>query len=327
MKSEFQYFELIKFDEQSILSKLSKRDGETKLGEKIMFDFSDSSCKYVVLGISEDIGPQANFGFGGSDKAFSSFLPRFLNVQSNRFLSGQEICLYGEIKQTNPFYDIDEARTRIEVLDNFVQSIAEPIIAAGKILIVIGGGHNNAYPLIKSVFGVTNEAIDVFNLDPHSDCRALEGRHSGNPFSYAVANGYLKNYTVLGLHQQYNSESLLNYLDQHSFSYSFYEDYLDGTRDFKSNLQSICSQADSDRSRGIELDMDSIVNMPSSAYTPSGFSVAEARIYMRTLAKLNNIAYIHLPEGAPRNENEEKIVGKTLVYLVVDFIKVNNSRK
>jgi formiminoglutamase len=64
--------------------------------------------------------------------------------------------------------------------------------------------------------------------------------------------------------------------------------------------------------------------MPSSAYTPSGFSVENARNYIRKLAHHKKCVYLHLPEGAPTNIQEEKIVGKTLAYLVWDFITTNN---
>jgi formiminoglutamase len=65
--------------------------------------------------------------------------------------------------------------------------------------------------------------------------------------------------------------------------------------------------------------------MPSSAFTPSGFSLNDARKYIHTIAKHKNISYLHLPEGAPSSVKEEKIVGKALAYLVSDFIKQNSS--
>ena len=77
----------------------------------------------------------------------------------------------------------------------------------------------------------------------------------------------------------------------------------------------------SDVSLGVELDMDAIIDMPSSAFTPSGFSLEEARKYVIKCAKSKKAAYLHLPEAAPKNEREEAIVGKALAYLVSDFIK------
>lgn len=57
--------------------------------------------------------------------------------------------------------------------------------------IAIGGGHNNAYPMLKGYSLAKKEKINAINCDPHADFRALEGRHSGNGFSYAVNDGYL----------------------------------------------------------------------------------------------------------------------------------------
>lgn len=323
MKSELNLFEFTQFNFKSIENLLSKREGETKLGEKIIFNFNSPTCKYVILGISEDIGPQANLGLKGSTNAFRSFISRFVNVQSNRFLNGHEICILGEISQTTPFIEKDEARKRIEILDKFVQEIIQPIISSGKTPIIIGGGHNNAFPLIKACFKAINKSIDVINLDPHADCRVLEGRHSGNPFSYANDKGYLNKYSVLGLHQQYNSEEIYDYLDKNNFYHTFFEDYLDQKRNLKEDIQTLSLNKEKDRSLGVELDLDSISMMPSSAFTPSGFSVEQARIYIREIANQNNILYFHLPEGAPQSDLEIKIVGKSLVYLVLDFIKIN----
>ena len=67
--------------------------------------------------------------------------------------------------------------------------------------------------------------------------------------------------------------------------------------------------------------------MPYSAYSFSGITVEEARQYILFLGKQKNVAYLHLPEGAPVNAREEVIVGKTLAYLVSDFIKSNSPNK
>jgi formiminoglutamase len=327
MKSENNFFEFSHFNEKIIRSKITKRAGETKLGERLTYDFKNTHCKYVVLGIAEDVGPQANQGAKGAFNAFPSFLGRFLNTQSNRFLSGNEICVLGEITQLHSFTNLDQARSGVEILDQFVQKIIEPIFAADKIPIVIGGGHNNAFPLISAAWSVDNKALDILNLDPHADCRPLEGRHSGNPFSYAADKGFIHRYSVLGLHQPYNSEALLCFLDQHRYYYTFFEDYLDGKRNLKKDLKEIFKERKKDVYLGIEIDLDCMAYVPTSAYTPSGFSVEVVRKYIRELARQKNIKYVHLPEGSPKMESEEKIVGKLLVYLVLDFIKENSSTK
>jgi formiminoglutamase len=318
---EKEIFTFNPFSEKEIIAFTTIRDGETKLGQKVKPFDQLSKCKFVIIGINEDIGPQANIGLPGSKNAFNSFITRFLNTQSNRFLIGEEICIAGEINVTEQFSTIERAREIVSKMDNFVTNLISPIIAKDIIPIVVGGGHNNAYPLIKSSFKKTNSSIDVINLDPHADCRPLEGRHSGNPFSSATHDGYLNKYSVLGLHQQYNSESIYEFLDFHGFEYSFYEDYIDLKGTLFEDLSRILNKRNHQKLLGVEIDMDSIAFMPSSAYTPSGISIENVRLYIRQIAKENNICYLHLPESAPLSTIEEKITGKTLTYIVLDFIK------
>jgi formiminoglutamase len=321
MKSNFTFN---KYSKSSIDPFLSIREGETKIGQTCQFDYSNNDSKYVILGISEDIGPQSNLGFSGSDNAFKSFITRFVNMQDNRFLKGNSICILGEIKSNDLFESIETGRKLISELDEFVKSIVEPIILSGKIPIVIGGGHNNAFPLIWASSLAKKESINVVNLDPHADCRALEGRHSGNPFSYAKHHQYLDHYSVLGLHQQYNNEMMYTYLEANNFNFTFFEDYLFNNRSLTQDIEHF-AHVSFNKSIGVELDLDTIAFMPSSAFTPSGFTVNDARKYIHTIAKHKNISYLHLPEGAPSTLKEEKIVGKTLAYLVSDFIKQNTN--
>ena len=70
--------------------------------------------------------------------------------------------------------------------------------------------------------------------------------------------------------------------------------------------------------------MDAIANMPSSAISPAGISLDLARQYIRKFAALPKVAYLHLPEGAPESESQRLIVGKTLAFLVSDFLAVRN---
>jgi formiminoglutamase len=215
---------------------------------------------------------------------------------------------------------LDDLRAGISELDELLVFILTPIYEKGLIPILIGGGHNNAYPLIKACSMVQKKAIDVVNCDPHADFRALEGRHSGNSFSYAMSEGWLANYAVLGLHQQYNSQSMLDRLVENKCYFTFFEEYLVEERNFLHDLDDLLLQV-KDTVLGVELDMDAIINMPSSAFTPSGFSLEEARRYLIKCTKSKKAAYLHLPEAAPKNEREEAVVGKALAYLVSDFMK------
>ena len=131
-------------------------------------------------------------------------------------------------------------------------------------------------------------------------------------------------YSVMGLHQSYNNESVLKRLELMKATVSFFEDWIDEPTRFYADISALVEQH-KDRFTGIELDMDSIIGMPSSAFTPSGVTVEQARYYVRSMARVNQIAYIHFPEAAPVSERDEQLVGKSLSYLVTDFIKCHNS--
>jgi formiminoglutamase len=308
------HFTFHKAEKNWLTERTSKRPFETKIGEIISVDVNENS-RYGILGICEDIGPQANLGNPGSTNAFDAFLMKFLNMQSNRFLSGENCVLIGKIIQNISFESVEKSREIISELDDLVSQQISKILQDGLIPIVIGGGHNNAFPIIRSVSEYTKKPIHVINCDPHADFRPLEGRHSGNPFSTAFEEGFLQKYSVLGLHKAYNSENMLQQLEQNQCAFTFFDDYVTGKSSFKND---VLQTKEESTFVGLELDLDSIKDMPSSAKTPSGFSLEEARFYISTFAQ--NSFYLHLPEAAPITDNERNQVGKALAYLVSDFI-------
>ncbi len=323
------------------------RKGETKIGEcvkllpsfdaKVLAEFSKSGSKFCLVGIPECIGVLGNQGNAGTENAWNAFLTAFLNVQSNRFLSGFEFVIAGQIEVSDlqaqameidkgADYFLQKMHVLCEALDASVTPIIETIAKSGLIPIVIGGGHNNAYPIIKGVAQALGRkrGIHAINLDAHADYRSLEGRHSGNGFSYAKHGRFLDKYFVFGLHQSYNGEQMLKALDTtQNVRYHFLEDieYMD-----KDLSEALSFVFDEHVPCGIELDMDAIRLMPSSAITPSGFSLEQARQFVRKSSKTLNSAYLHLPEAAPKSSAEQISVGKSLTYLVTDFVKAQKQK-
>ncbi len=302
---------------------ISRRKGETKLGEALAPDWRSDACRYVVLGICEDIGPRANNGLGGARNAFDAFLPNFLNLQANRFITPGSVHIMGRIDQRDPDEELGQAtmRERVAELDEFVLRTVLPVMKAGKVPIVIGGGHNNAYPLIQAASKVLGHPVDVVNLDPHADCRPLEGRHSGNSFSYGIINGFIRRYAVFALHRARNSEAILQFLDDHHVYHTFYAEYMMDPLFFHKDLDAFVGADNTPLC--VELDMDVIRHMPSSAFSPSGMVLEEARYYLRRImGSQRPVPYVHLPEGAPTTPSQGRIVGKALAFLVHDVISV-----
>ena len=324
--------------QEDIWKLCSQREGETKLGELILAgsdfaeaDLEDCPAQFVVLGIPEDVGPRANEGRGGAASAWKEFLPKFVNIQETNLLSGKDILLLGAFNfdrlEGYEFDSLKQIRKVVAEIDQEITTLIERIVAANKIPIVIGGGHNNSYGLIMGTSKALGQAINCVNLDPHADYRALEGRHSGNGFSYAKSEGFLEKYSILGLHENYNSQEMIDRMEQDLVDYSTYEAiFLRNEIDYEDAINISLTFVGA-QPFGVELDCDAIENFPSSAQTPSGISALQARQYLHQAGRLHNAKYLHLPEAAPSlsmDENAGPQVGKMLSYLVSDFIKAKS---
>ncbi len=315
-------FSFERFTKEKAATFYSKRAGETRVGE-IVPENSVFSSKFVLLGIEESAGPIANNGFSGSENAWSAFLANFLNTQIHKNFTGKEIAVLGSIKNTNPPVSIDEAKIQVEELDAFVLEILNQELNQNQIPIVIGGGHNNALPLMR--WSAQSNNINCINIDPHADCRNTEVRHSGNSFSTALEEKTIKSYSVLGLHEAYNNQFILDFLEKHSCFHTYYEDYLLGKSTLLTDFQKRVNELTSTEKIAVEIDMDAIAFMPSSALSPSGFSVDQIRAVCLSLRAIHSkVAYLHFPEAAPKTPIEHKIVGKALSYFVRDFVVLIN---
>lgn len=339
------------YTKQDVLSQVKTRKFETKIGERIQVitsgndlekSLKSSSAKFVVLGVPEDIGVKANYGVGGANTSWLPFLQSFLNIQSNDFLDGQEILLLGHFdfsdienlitqNATQPNEKIDAYRHAVTTIDTEVEQLVQLITQNKKLPIVIGGGHNNAYPCIKGAAkgwhkaGVISIAeINAINLDAHADYRPLEGRHSGNAFRYAEEDGYLEKYCVVGLHQNYITQNTwMDMVNNPFIDCITYEDiFVNEKQNF---MQAVAHAAGftEDTLCGIELDLDCIEHTLSSAMSPVGINSNMARQYLTYTASTCRPAYLHICEGATQlaNGTTDLQTGKLISYLVTDFVK------
>ncbi|MCZ4243145.1 formimidoylglutamase [Pedobacter punctiformis] len=309
------------YKQEDIDKLLIRRAGEVKLAEKVQVvksldEMKSSAAKFVLLGIPEDIGVRANYGIAGAASTWKPGLVAILNIQSNKFLRGDELLVLGHFEIEEPKEgSVEGLRDKVSEIDDLVYPVIEKIVAAGKVPIIIGGGHNNAYPIIKGASIALKKPIDVLNIDAHADLRTLEGRHSGNGFSYALNDGFLNRYSIFGLHQNYNNEAILNQIEENpKLKAVFFDDVLKGV-DYQDLLAGLSEHP------GLEIDLDCIQNVLSSAETPSGFAVNDIRKLI--LAGNKKYTYLHLTEGASRmlDGRVDKLTSKLIAYLVSDFMK------
>lgn len=320
---------------------IKHRKGEIKLGEKFKFlalntleslkKHQMSGVKFALIGIPECIGIWANHGTGGAENSWEQFLIQFANQQSNRFFDGSNILCLGQVQtqdlleragELNPedgqYYT--KLRSLCQELDQRVAPTIEQVGKAGLIPVIIGGGHNNSYPILK---GMTRglgslQGINCINLDAHADFRPLEGRHSGNGFSYAYYQGFLQRYYVIGLHENANSEAMLKNMDlEAGVAYDLYKPgQAPDVSDAIKFVQEVSGPV------GLEIDLDAISFMPASAYTVSGYHLYQALELISGITKQLKPVYIHFSEGQIKDQSgDRQIVGKALSAMVLDFLK------
>lgn len=332
--------DLIPYTGNMLQEQFRRRAHETKLGERVQHisdvnnwqnELRSSPARFVLLGIPEDIGVRANFGRAGAASAWMPALAAILSVQSTPFLDGNELLVLGHVfcddlmQKAETAGGVNELRALTAQLDERVYSVIHTIVSAGKIPIVIGGGHNNAFPIINATAKAKQQSLAVINCDAHSDFRAAEGRHSGNGFRYAADAGAMHKYAMVGLHENYTPAALWKEFDAQpeTFHYSVFETvFVRRQHTFEHIVKQACAFAGQGPC-GIELDLDSVENIPSSARTSSGISANDARYYITQTAASVQPAYLHLCEAAPvlAHRKADIKTGKLMAYLVTDFLK------
>ncbi len=324
------------FDQEEAASHIKERNGETKIGEKLSYlsgfdQLAQVSARYILIGVPEDIGVQANHGKPGAADLWEEFLSAFLNLQENRYLSGKNVLIAGKLsterlteqarESIQAFEDqLGRLSVFVETLDDWLSRIIQKVKAAGKIPIVIGGGHNNAFGMIKGVSLAQSRPVNVFNLDAHSDLRWLDHRHSGNGFSYAIDQGFLESYTIFGLDKAYTPEYIHEHIDRTDAVRCVFADELYPL----SNLD-IINRANAEMNRleafGLEIDMDCVQGQPASALNPLGFSPQQLYAILDKAPK-DQLEYVHCCEAMSR---EDFPSGKLVANLIFSILRTNRT--
>ena len=325
------------------------RIGEVKVGEVLpllsqskegelsaaLQEAKNRGAQFAILGIPEDIGPRANCGRGGAHQGWDAFLQTFLNIQANTLFPSASAVLVGEVElqdlqEQSKDGDIDHLRHLCSEIDDRVYPIIREIVSAGLTPVVVGGGHNNAYPIMKGfVEGKQLSAIGCCNCDAHADFRNRNGRHSGNAFRIAYEEELLKAYAIVGLHENYNSQETLGAFADANFRYiSFETTHVRREYRFEDALKEVADYLlKTGLPIGIECDLDAIATMSVSAQTPYGLTLEEMAFYVHRMTSDLPVAYLHLAEGAPcwQPVTGERYIGRALTLLVSTFLKAARS--
>lgn len=186
---------------------------------------TDVTKVVVLLGVPQHLGVERNGGRAGAadgPSAIRSALYRMATSEVAHRIAQRDLAIVdlGDL--------ITEGKT-LEQIHDEQHDIVNAILSEGALPIVLGGGHDTAWPTIMALnsYGKTYSAL---NIDAHADVRPLKdgGRaHSGSPFRQmieakgALAQGAfvefgLQKYAVAAAHADYvrNNGGHIEWLDE-----------------------------------------------------------------------------------------------------------------
>ncbi|WP_299779398.1 arginase family protein [uncultured Formosa sp.] len=338
---------LVVFNNSDLSRFLNIRPSESKFGEHVkmlpstcnIYEYIENlDVGYVLIGIPESIGVFANLGQQSTTHIWEATLKVLLNIQKNEFTNPEDVLILGYLnfeKELKKINDLDlsidkqlvKCRKIVSKIDKEVSNLVYCIKKAGKIPIIIGRGHNNAYGNIKGSALALNSPINVVNLDTLTNFKPEEGRHSGNGFTYAFTEGFLKKYYVFGVHENHIPNSILKTINKlKEVSFSSYESIeVKQNTTFKKELKHAWSFI-KELPFGIEIDCSAIEKLNEDTVTTCGFSLKKARRFVNYFGKRKAVQYLHICEATPTEENALQI-GKQISYLVTDFIHAHSTKK
>jgi len=155
-----------------------RRIGDVLVGVKDIPAGTQTVC--VVVGAPQHIGVERNGGRPGAAEGPTAFRRAFSKLAISAF---EHHINSGRLVLADAG-DIDTDGKTLEQIHDEQYDVVAEILAHGYVPIVVGGGHDTAWPTIRALESL-GKSYGVVNIDAHADVRPLKdgGRaHSGSPF-------------------------------------------------------------------------------------------------------------------------------------------------
>ncbi len=344
------------------LAQIRQRQGEHKLaqtadfcgvGESWQAALARTKARVVVLGIASDIGVRANFGKPGCAGLWAAAGLKFLSMQDNSALRGESLLVLGDIVVDDVMRQaasLDAARASdlamlhqlVRVVDDRVAAVVREVVGSGKLLVAIGGGHENAFGILKGLSQATAHSVSCINIDAHADLRLDQERHSGNAFSAARREKFLQRYCVVGLQEPFVNDAMFEQLQHeeglHAVSLEKIRTHMMNPKSLLekhkigwSHARHIAAMEEAakfvkKRPLALEMDLDAITGVAASAPTKAGLAVEEVREMLCYIAARRDVSTFHICEGIA-DETDSQGVGALTALLMSDVIKTVLARR
>lgn len=275
----------------------------------------------ALLGVPQDIGVERNGGRAGAAEAPAAIRRALTKLTPTAF---QQAVQHGDLGLCD-LGDIDTTGKTLEQIHDEVHDVVAQLVERGVVPIVLGGGHDCAWPTVKAISS-SGRPFGVINIDAHTDVRQLnDGRaHSGSPFrqmldmpdSRLLAGGFVE----FGI--QWTSASASHIAD--ILNAGMHVMMLDDIRHegTGASWQRAIDNASASGTMYVSVDMDAF----ASAYAPGvsapaadGFNPAEIRPCICQAAASGALAAFDIVEVNPRFDVDGR-TAKLAAQLIADVL-------
>ncbi len=307
-------------DESLFYSRGDKNDprmGDIVLRDRERFENVD----VVLIGVPQDEGVKRNKGRPGAKKApdeIRKYLYRHtpFNFKFKKQITDLKIFDLGNLKTDGELEEIHER----------LYFVVCEIIKIGTLPIIIGGGHDIAFPDYLG-FAKNFKERAVLNIDTHLDVRDSQLRNSGTPFRQILECEYKPNKLIeVGIQSYANSIHHFEYALKNGVKIFTLDEIKERGIDFvlnvvKSELENL--------SIHLSFDTDSVKGADASGVSatyPDGLS-AEDVIKIALYCGLNfNVKVLDIAEVNPEFDIDGK-TARLASYFILNFLTgVANSR-
>ncbi|MDP4220745.1 MAG: formimidoylglutamase [Bacteroidota bacterium] len=240
----------------------------------LILPFSDTNLEkasVVLIGVPTDEGILRNGGRVGAAQA-----PDDIRRQLGKLTPFSSIGSFEKLLIADHG---NLSGSSLEEIHSKAKDAISKLIASGKIVIALGGGHDVTYPLASGFHeGIGKKDFSLINIDAHLDVREKKNglHHSGSSFRLLIEESILKgkNFTEFGIQQFAYSDNHLQWALGQGAKVVFHDDLYEKhvSREFASYLSK-------EKPNYVSFDIDSVrsSDVPgSSAPSPTGLHAEDA---------------------------------------------------
>ena len=234
-----------------------------------------SLSNFCVIGFPDELGIKNVGGRLGASLGPASYLEAFQKIKGK--FPVLDRCLSSTLVSMGPELEINYQKAVDEVA-----RVRKAHLSQLKSLIVVGGGHDYAYPWIRGMAQSLKKGknIGCLNIDAHFDLRAYDPvMTSGSPFRRLIDEKWLspKNLIEFGIQEHCNGAELWAYAKKNAIPVVPFEKVRNGraVAQFKLALQALSHRCD-EVVISVDLDAMSMAFCPGvSAPQGEGFTGSE----------------------------------------------------